>query len=275
MSVLPAMVTPFDEKGRVDHPGIARLIAYFESTGCNGVVIAGTNGEGPSLSGPEKRDMVRTAMALPKKAGFKIILGIATNSLDEAKWLTRQGAEEVLLMAPSFFREATEDSTLAWFESVMEASPVPVIAYNFPQRTGFTLTAEGLERLTQQPNFAGVKDSSGDHINISRYADVLQGRPGYMGNELLLMEALRSGWTGTISGAANVVSEWLVPIVFERDEVKFELLKPTLEALRQSPQPATNKAILHQRAIIDRPDVRLPLSPEGPISLPIEATEAF
>lgn len=265
------MVTPFDEKGRVDHPGMARLIAYFESTRCSGVVLAGTNGEGPSLSGPEKRDMVRTAMALPKKAGFKIVLGIATNSLDEARWLTRQGADEVLLMAPSYFREATEDAILAWFETVMEDSPIPVIVYNFPQRTGFTLTAEGLQRLSYQTTFGGVKDSSGNEANINPYAQVLNGRPGYMGNELLIMDALKSGWTGTISGAANVVSEWLVPIIFERDEVKFELLKPTLEALRRSPQPATNKAILHQRGIVDRSDVRLPLSPAGPIHLPIDA----
>lgn len=268
MAVLPASVTPFDERGRVDHPGIARLIAYFESTGCDGIVLAGTNGEGPSLSGPEKRDMVRTAMGLPRKSGFKIVLGIATNSLEEARWLTRQGSDEVLLMAPSFFRDASEDAMLSWFEAVMSASPVPVIVYNFPQKTGFTLSPAGLERLALQPSFAGVKDSSGNADNIVPFAQTLSGRPGYMGNELLLMEALMAGWTGTISGAANVVSEWLVPIVAGRDEVKFELLKPALEAIRRSPQPATHKAILCARGIMDRPDVRLPLVPAPPIDLP-------
>lgn len=270
MAVLPASVTPFDEKGRVDHPGIARLIAYFESTGCDGIVLAGTNGEGPSLSGPEKRDMVRTARELPKRSGYKVVLGIASSSMDEAKWLTKQGADEVLLMAPGYFREASEDAMLGWFEAVMQASPVPVIVYNFPQRTGFTLTAEGLRRLSVQATFAGVKDSSGNAANIPAYAEVLGGRPGYMGNELLLMDALAAGWTGTISGAANVVSEWLVPIVAERDDIKFELLRPTLEALRGSPQPATNKAILWERRIMDRPDLRLPLAAVEPIRLPIE-----
>lgn len=268
MSVLPASVTPYDDRGRVDHAGIARLIAYFESTGCDGIVLAGTNGEGPSLSGPEKRDMIKTAMSLPKKSGFKIVLGIATNSLEEARWLTRQGADEVLLMAPGFFRDASEDAMLSWFEAVMSASPVPVIVYNFPQRTGFSLSAAGLARLAMQRAFAGVKDSSGHEPNIADFAAVLQGRPGYMGNELLLMKALEAGWTGTISGAANVVSEWLVPIVADRDEVKFELLQPALEALRKSPQPSTNKAILASRGILDRPDVRLPLTPSPAIKLP-------
>lgn len=275
MSVLPAAVTPFDERGRVDHAGVARLIAYFESTGCAGAVLAGTNGEGPSLSAAEKRDLIKTACSLPRRTGFELILGIATSSLDEARWMTRQageaGADGVLLMAPGYFREAAEDAILAWFEAVMEPSPVPVIVYNFPQRTGFTLTAAGLDRLSRQSTFAGVKDSSGEEANIEAYASVLQGRPGYMGNELLLMKALQAGWTGTISGAANVVSEWLVPIVGDRDEVKFELLRPTLEVLRTSPQPAMNKAILHQRGIMDRPDVRLPLISLSPIRLPIEA----
>ncbi len=268
MSVLPASVTPYDDRGRVDHPGIARLIAYFESTGCDGIVLAGTNGEGPSLSGPEKRDMVKTAVSLPRKHGFKIVLGIATNSLEEARWLTRQGSDEVLLMAPGFFRDASEDAMLAWFEAVMAASTVPVIVYNFPQRTGFTLSAAGLARLAEQPSFAGVKDSSGHEPNIADYATVLQGRPGYMGNELLLMRALGAGWTGTISGAANVVSEWLVPIVAGRDPVKFKLLQPALEALRRAPQPSTNKAILAARGILDRADVRLPLVSAPAIELP-------
>lgn len=269
MSVIPAAVTPFDERGRVDHPGIARLIAYFESIGCDGMVLAGTNGEGASLSGPEKRDIIRTAMSLPRRAGFRLILGISTNSLEEAKWLTRQGAEETLLMGPGFFREASEDAMLAWFEAVMTASPVPVVVYNFPQRNGFTLTSAGLERLARQGTYAGVKDSSGHEGNILGYGSVLDKGASYMGNELLLMKALAAGWSGTISGAANVVSEWLVPIVRDRDEVKFELLRPTLEQLRGAVQPATNKAILCERGILDRSDVRLPLVPVEAIPLPI------
>src|SRR5688572_23691682 len=89
--VYPAAVTPFDEKGRVDMAGMARLLAWFEANGCVGAVLAGTNGEGPSLSATEKRDLIQHAV--PLRGKLDLVLGIATPSLDEAIWLTRRAEE--------------------------------------------------------------------------------------------------------------------------------------------------------------------------------------
>src|SRR5436305_4424299 len=108
--IYPAAVTPFDEKGRVDILCVARLLAWFEAAGCKGAVLAGTNGEGPSLSATEKRDLIREA--IPLRGKLDIILGIATSSLEEAVWSCNQaqnaGAVAALVMPPSYFREATE-----------------------------------------------------------------------------------------------------------------------------------------------------------------------
>jgi 4-hydroxy-tetrahydrodipicolinate synthase len=126
-----------------DHAGIARLLAHFEACGCQGAVIAGTNGEGPSLSAGEKRDLLKSASAARGK--LTLILGVATSSLDEAHWLCRRAAEleasAVLLMPPSYFRSVTEDAIVDWFLWVLDRSPVPILVYNLPKFTGWTASS--------------------------------------------------------------------------------------------------------------------------------------
>jgi 4-hydroxy-tetrahydrodipicolinate synthase len=269
MALLPAAVTPFDEKGRVDGLALARLLAWFEAGGCSGAVVAGTNGEGPSLSAPEKRDLVQAAVAA--KGKLEIVLGIATPSLDEAIWLCKQaasaGADGVLVMPPGYFREADEAGIEAWFRAVLDASPTPVLLYNFPKRTGITLSAGLMERLSGHERLVGVKDSSGDASNLDAYRSAL--RPEhrlFVGDERLLVAALEAGWTGSISGAANVLPDWLSEIdrlfhAGEREQagLKHQLLLPAIEALRAAPQPATNKRLLEMKGVLPGAGVRLPL----------------
>ncbi len=263
--VYPAAVTPFAPDGRIDMPSVARLLAFYESKGCSGAVLAGTNGEGPSLSAVEKRDLIKSAM--PLRGDLDLILGIATSSLDEAKWLCEQGAkcgaEAALVMPPSYFREATEEGIIAWFTALLDSSPLPIIVYNFPQKTGIEITVSLLGNLVGHSMMAGVKDSSGNAANLVAYKQVVKEKALYVGNETLIWQALEAGWTGTISGAANVLPGWLSEVVFsfgtEPGRVKFDLIVPAIEALRKSPQPAMNKALLHSLGVINRSDVRLPL----------------
>ena len=281
--VYPASVTPFDEKGRVDMAGVARLLAWFESNGCVGAVLAGTNGEGPSLSATEKRDLI--IAAAPLRGKLDLILGIATPSLDEATWLTRRaedaGAAAVLVMAPFYFRDAEESGIEEWFAKVLDSSPLPVLVYNFPQKTGVTISPELMGRLSVHKGFAGLKDSSGAVENITAYSGAVAGRDLFVGNEELLIDALDAGWTGTISGAANVLPMWLSQIVAEYNEhrtagakitrenveAKFELALPCITALRSHKQPALNKTLLHRLGVLPRPDVRAPLTPTDPAAV--------
>ncbi|HVT11216.1 MAG TPA: dihydrodipicolinate synthase family protein [Fimbriimonadaceae bacterium] len=264
----PAAVTPFREDGEVDQPGMARLLAWFESHGCTGVVLAGTNGEGPSLAAVEKRDLLRAMM--PVRGSLDLILGVATPALSEAIWSCKQvakiGAAAALVMAPSYFREASEDGLFGWFRALMDEAGLPILIYNFPQRTGISLSPEMMARLGEHERMAGAKDSSGSVENIEGYAAALPSKALFMGNETLLPRALEAGWSGTISGAANVLPSWLSQIVSlwradrELAETKFKLILPALEALRKSPQPATNKAILAKIGVLDSARVRLPLA---------------
>jgi dihydrodipicolinate synthase/N-acetylneuraminate lyase len=264
--VYPAAVTPMTAQGQVDGPSVARLLAYFEAAGCKGVVLAGTNGEGPSLSAVEKRDLLRLADSC--RGGLKLVLGIATPSLDEARWSCDQagknGASAVLVMPPSYFRAASEDGIAEWFELVASESPVPVLAYNFPKMTGFTMSPSFIARLASHPNVMGFKDSSGEAANLQSYREAAGERLLFVGDETLLLDALTKGWTGTISGAANCVPQWLSQIAASRDAAKFEVLLPVIRAVRSQPQPATNKAVLHALGVIATAHPRLPLKAADP-----------
>lgn len=274
--VYPASVTPFDSGGRVDMAAFARLLAWFEACGCKGAVLAGTNGEGPSLSAIEKRDLIRDAA--PLRGKLDLILGVATSSLQEAAWLCNQaqktGAVAGLVMAPSYFKEATEAGILGWFRALMDETGLPILVYNFPQRTGVTITASMMGKLADHPRFVGAKDSSGDRQNLKEYRAALKtGQLLYVGNETLLLEAMQEGWTGTISGASNVIPYPLSRIVgdftagdIESAESKFGLALPAIELLRKRLQPSTNKALLASMGVIPSGQVRLPLEGAGDVS---------
>lgn len=269
--VYPASVTPFDVKGDTDKNGLAKLLAWFEADGCRGAVLAGTNGEGPSLSAVEKRDLIRDGMSVRGK--LELILGVATPSYDEAIWLCKRaeefGATAVLLMAPSYFREVPEDKVCEWFLYVLDRSPSPILVYNFPKMTGVTISAGTMARLGDHPKMAGCKDSSGEVANLSEYRSALKrdDQVLFVGNETLLMEALNAGWSGTISGAANVLSRFLCPIVDDwfagergSAEEKFRFALPMIESIRKNLQPATHKAVLAALGVIPTPIARLPLT---------------
>ncbi len=269
--VLPAAITPFTSEGDIDYASFAKLAAYFTAAGCNGVVVAGTNGEGPSLSAVEKRDLCRRAVTLASP--LPVVLGISTPSLHEATWLASQagkaGAHSVLLMPPGYFRPAPTEGVLAFLESVADAATCPVIVYNHPALTGFTLLPDHVSRLARHPNVCGFKDSSGDPQNLPAYRAAAPDADLFVGNETLLQQAVRSGWSGTVSGVANILPQWLVSVTNDlradpENDTRFKLVLPVIEHLRAQPQPPTNKAVLAEWRVVENPDPRLPLQPADP-----------
>lgn len=256
MDVMPAAVTPFDADGRVDHAGVARLLAYFRAEGATGVVVAGTMGEGPSLTSFEKRDLIR--VAVPLAHGLPVWLGVATPSLEEAVWLAREadkaGAAGVLLMPPFFYREA---DVAPWLQAFLERSPCDVLLYHFPRFAPAIPLA-----LVDHPRVAGLKDSSGERANLAVFAEAMPGKRLFVGDETLLSEAIELGWSGTISGAANVLCRELAGALSDEGEsrkTKLTLLQPRLREIASTPQPQGHKRWLVDQGVLERADVRLPL----------------
>ncbi|MBL8064445.1 MAG: dihydrodipicolinate synthase family protein [Chthonomonadaceae bacterium] len=269
--VYPAIVTPFDEAGNIDALSLVRHLAWLESKGCVGVTLAGTTGEGPSLSAVEKRDMLRIAKSAA--GGLKVILGVLTSSLSEAKWMVQQagknGADAILLMPPSYFRRASVTGVTEWLQDVMDHSPLPVLLYNFPKMSGYGFSVESLSSLRVHPKFAGLKDSSGVLANLALFRSLVGPDDSlFVGDETLLLSAMEAGWTGSISGAANVVPQWLSRLIaswLAGDEASartlFELILQALVAIRSCPQPETHKAVLKAAGLLSNDSPRLPLKP--------------
>lgn len=267
--VWPAAVTPMTPEGAIDWPGLARLLAHFEAEGCAGVVLAGTNGEGPSLSTVEKRDLLRESQAMKGRLG--VILGLATCSLSEAQWLASQagkwGADGLLALPPFFFRSASDKGIEAWLATVLDFASCPVLVYENPAACGVSLSSDCLERLAMHPMCGGLKDSSGATHRLDELRQIFTGSL-FVGNETLIPQVRAAGWSGTISGCANAIPRWLVESW--ADDVKHTLALPAIQALKAAPQPALNKALLHRMGILLHPTVRLPLTPADPDSAAAE-----
>jgi len=272
--VMPASITPFESDGKIDFLSLARHISYLEVSGCTGIVLAGTNGEGVALSAPEKRDLLVDVMRFQDAVRFRnslnVFLGVATNSISEAIWLCKQvyreGASGVLLMPPFFYRGAPVEGIERWFLEVLDESPAPILLYHHPKQTGITFEPEMLHRLNSHFNLMGLKDSSANPEHIVPFRQALSEEKLLLtGCEPLLLESLAAGWTGTISGAANLVPQWLSEVARlwvsdrEQAEIKFEVLLPVLESIRSYPQPASNKAVLRAWGILNQVKVRPPL----------------
>ena len=259
MELLPAAVTPFDAEGRVDAAGVARLLALFRAEGATGVVVAGTTGEGPSLTSFEKRDLVR--IAVPLAGGLPVFLGIATPSLEEAVWLAREaakaGATGALVMPPFFHRDR---DPMPWLRAFLDRTPLDTILYHFPRFA--PSLREAAPALADHPRVVGLKDSSGEGENLAPFARAFSGKRLFTGDETLLSEALAAGWSGTISGAANVLCRDLAGALADDGEsraAKLEFLRPRFVEIRATPQPMGHKRTLVERGVLERADVRLPL----------------
>ncbi len=280
LGVYAASVTPFSESGEIDFESLAKLLAYFEASGCKGVVLAGTNGEGPSLSAVEKRDLFRRGIELG--GGLEIICGISTPSLHEATWLASQadraGAAGVLLMAPGYFRSAERDGIFEFFREVAESCSCGVLAYNFPKYTGFEFDEEFVSRVSDLNGIVGFKDSSGCRENLDLFRGASrEDMQLYVGDESLLIESLEKRWSGTISGASNLIAPFLAQIVlnwekgeFDAAREKFKVVLPAIQAIRSYSQPVTTKAVLAEWDVIARREPRVPLLAGSSVKLSID-----
>lgn len=264
--VFTAMVTPFDASGQIDQPAVARLLAFNEAGGMDGVVVSGTNGEGASLSPIERVQLYEQASAT--RGRLKIIAGTATCSLPEAVYLSKQaqraGCDALLVLPPYFFKNYTQEGLYEFYRALLESTDLPVILYHIPRITHVRIEPSLVERLLVYPNLLGVKDSEGDPETVAAYLSMAPRLRLYIGQEEGLLAALQRGAAGSISGAANVFPE-LVSGIFRafsegRDAQNYQdRLNEALAVWRKLPFPAASKLALSLRGL-PFSKVRPPLS---------------
>ncbi|EAD5869476.1 TPA: 4-hydroxy-tetrahydrodipicolinate synthase [Listeria innocua] len=268
--VITAMVTPIHpEKNKVCKKRIHHLVNHLIDNGSDGLVIAGTTGESPTLSHDEKMKLFR--QVVETNAGrAKLIAGTGSNNTAETIAFTKEvaelgGIDAVLVVAP-YYNKPNQDGLYAHFVAVAEASDLPVVIYNIPGRSVVNIEPETIIRLAKLPNIIGVKESSGNLDNISKIiAETSDDFLVYSGDDSLTLPILAVGGNGVISVASHVVGNEMQEMMqaFESGDVKkaasiHRSLLPLMNGLFSVPNPAPTKYLLNQQGISVGP-VRLPL----------------
>src|SRR5215210_1818219 len=168
-AVVTAMVTPFSEDGALDVEAAADLARWLADHGSDGLVVAGTTGEGPVLSDDEKLDLWR---AVTEAVTIPVVAGTGSNDTAHSVELTRRaagtGVAGALIVTP-YYNRPSQSGLDAHFRAVAEASSVPVLIYDIPVRTGRKVSHDVLVRLAREvPQVVGVKDAAGDVAGTAR-----------------------------------------------------------------------------------------------------------
>lgn len=210
-AVFPPMPTPF-AGDTIDDAAIRANIARWLAAGVGGVVALGTNGEAPLLDERESDQVIAAARsAVP--GDRLLIAGTGREStratIDATRRAASLGADAVLVRTPSFFKtRMTSSAFVAHYRAVADASPVPVLLYNFPALTGVNLQPDTVARLTDHPNIAGMKESSNDAAQLAALVDVAPaGFSILAGSAPSLIAALSVGAVGAILAVACVLPE--------------------------------------------------------------------
>jgi 4-hydroxy-tetrahydrodipicolinate synthase len=204
-SVVTAMVTPFDGDGHLDLDGAATLARHLAGNGSDGLVVAGTTGEGPVLSDQEKLDLWR---AVADAVAIPVVAGTGTNDTAHSIALTKAarstGVEGVLVVTPYYNRPSSAGLS-AHFRAVAGATDLPVLLYDIPIRTGRRIGTELLIDLGNSVgNIVGVKDSTGDAASAARVVAETPDRfELYSGDDSMTLPMLAVGGVGIVSVAAH------------------------------------------------------------------------
>jgi 4-hydroxy-tetrahydrodipicolinate synthase len=287
---LPALVTPLTPEGEVHDDDLARLVGRAIDDGANGVLVAGSTGEGALLEPEQRVRLTQIARRVIDAADVTrhgtdeatrptLVAGasgatVAALHADVSR-LADAGADLVLVLAPSTYPLGPHE-LVALHLDVAERAPVATLAYHIPQFTGSSLTPENLRQLAAHPHIVGVKDSSPDTDRRARFLQVVRTLDGFelmSGHAPSLQAALEAGASGSITAIANVRQRQLVALhaaVATRDQGTADRLQASLSSTATklegvgSSLPATLKAAMQLEGVITERWCRPPLHSVGP-----------
>ena len=215
--VYAAAITPIHPDQTFDADGLVSLLDFLAQRGCHGALLLGTTGEGPSFSPRERGEILRAGLAVRQThAGFRLLAGTGTPSLDETISLTKDaldlGYDGVVVLPPYYLRKVSDDGLFAWFSEVLRRA-VPegghFLGYHIPPVSGVPLSLELLARLKDAfpKKFTGIKDSSAQLDQAQalgkQFGDTLV---VFNGTDRLFSQALQTQASGCITALANLIS---------------------------------------------------------------------
>ncbi|MFT8727068.1 MAG: 4-hydroxy-tetrahydrodipicolinate synthase [Liquorilactobacillus ghanensis] len=258
--IITAMVTPFNDQGDLDFDRLEQLIEHLLATGSQGILVAGTTGEGPTLTEQEKLALIKRTVKLV--AGrVPIIAGTGTNNTQTTIDFTNRVAEidgvAAALVVVPYYNKPDQRGMLAHFKAVAAASKLPLLIYNIPGRTGVTMEVATIAELAQNQNIIGLKDCTGN-VNLSRIveqvpADFLV----YTGEDADALAAKTIGAQGVISVASHLFGKELTKMYQAVEQGNYlaaadlmRKLTPAMSAMFSAPSPSPTKAALNHLGIL-------------------------
>jgi 4-hydroxy-tetrahydrodipicolinate synthase len=274
------LITPFASDGSVDVGAIERLCTEYLDAGVAGILALGTTGEPTSLDESEKHAVVDTCARVCAARGAPLIIGTGTNSTSTTIAATLAVAHvpalvAVLVVVPYYVRPS-EAGIIEHFKTVAAASPVPIVIYNIPYRTGRLLGSAALLELASTDNIVGVKQAVGaldaDTLAVLRSAP--RGFHMLGGEDPLLYPMVLMGAYGGITASAHLCTARFVEMVecglagkLDDGRAHAEALLPVVQAGFVEPNPAVFKGVLHAQGRIASPSLRLPMTEASPASI--------
>jgi 4-hydroxy-tetrahydrodipicolinate synthase len=251
--VLTAIATPFRSDGSVDFHRFAALANHLVEHGSDGLVVAGTTGESPTLSDDERLELIRVAFgAVGDRA--TVIAGTGTYSTAHSIHLTRRahdlGAHGFLIVTP-YYNRPPQRGIVEHFKAIADASDRPIVAYNIPSRVVINIEPETMSELAQIPTVKAVKQAN-DDLEQARWIVQETGLDLYAGDDNLIFPFLELGGVGGVCVHTHVVGpqvKEMIRVYKQGDHVEArrlnEALAPAYELLRVQTNPIAIKAALN------------------------------
>lgn len=263
-----ALITPFQADGSVDYKALARLLDTQLTGKVDYIVVLGTTGEAATMTEAEKRE-VRTFIRNYVAGRLPLVLGVGGNNTaavcESLKTIDLTGFEAILSVCP-YYNKPNQEGLFQHFCAVAKASPVPVILYNVPGRTGVNLLPETVMRIYEAvpDKIVGIKEASGNVEQIKRLIDERQKANAdflvISGDDGIACQIMEAGGAGLISVASNAFPEDFWDIVHKKDQAKQAKYEQMVRLLFKEGNPVGIKAVLAQKGIIQN-YLRLPLVP--------------
>lgn len=226
--ILVPIVTPFDNKGKVDTAVLTAIVNAFIEKEVAGIVACGTTGEYYTFS-PDERELVLTTIAEAAKGKVTLIAGINSLSTDHSIELADQAKQlgyDGLMLSANPYSLPSQEGIIAHFEKVADASSLPIIMYNFPDRVGVSIEFETVAHLAKHPNIVGIKESSGDFSHALRMMQAnFENFEVVCGCDDQPVDFFFWGSRSWIAGAANVFPEEQVKLFNAAQAGNWELAK--------------------------------------------------
>ena len=266
-----ALITPFTANGAVDFAAVAKIVDNLIEGGVDYILVLGTTGETPTLTADERKALIR--FVRDRVAGrVKLMVGVGGNCTRDVvatleKW-DLSGYDAILSVNP-YYNKPNQEGLYQHFKAIAEASPLPVMLYNIPGRTGVNMTPETIARLANDcENIIGVKEASG---NLEQMEQVKALTPSdfllISGDDGLTVDVIKRGGVGVISVLANAYPAETKEVVelalagnIDEAEKKLQALDAIISSLFEEGNPVGVKTTLYLKGVCSN-TMRLPLVP--------------